>query len=341
LLALTEHSFYRAEFQTRTLRAEERRLASGLIVCAQSHGQHDRLTRGRTRRLVVVTFFDITDRKKLEEQILQSQKMESLGRFAGGIAHDFNNLLMVISGYSDLLLHNLDKPDALERGLSEIRRAGERGAELTQQLAFSRRQPTQPRAMDRNALIRESQGMLQRAIGEDIDLAISLDPVAWTIRADRGQMHQVLMNLVVSGRQAMTERGVLTIETANEVYGDPQVECLLLRIRDTGIGMDESTRRHAFEPFFTTKRAAKGTGLGLATVFGIVTQAGGHITVESELDTVPGSASTCRDGRVRRPRKHRQGGNRRLFSMPARCLWSRIRRKFGSWRPPSCARAGM
>src|ERR1043165_2795688 len=139
---------------------------------------------------VVVTFIDITDRRRLEEQILQSQKLESLGRLAGGIAHDFNNLLMVISGYGDLLLNNLDKPDTLQRGLNEIRRAGERGAELTQQLlAFSRKQPTQPRATDLNALIRESQDMLQRVIGEDIELTFALDSAAWTIRADRGQMH--------------------------------------------------------------------------------------------------------------------------------------------------------
>jgi PAS domain S-box-containing protein len=274
LVALTEHTLYRAEFQTRTLRGEER--AVSMIVSRE--GAPEDWSR------VVVTFFDITDRKKLEDQILQSQKMESLGRLAGGIAHDFNNLLMVISGYSDLLLNSLDKPDTLQRGLCEIRRAGERGAELTQQLlAFSRRQPTQPRAMNMNALIRESQSMLRRVIGEDIDLAVTLDPAAWTVRADRGQMHQVLMNLVVNGRQAMPEGGVLSIETSNAMQGDPPVECLMLRIRDTGVGMDESTRRHAFEPFFTTKRAAKGTGLGLATVFGIVTQAGGRVMVDSEV----------------------------------------------------------
>jgi PAS domain S-box-containing protein len=274
LLALVTQPVYRAEFQTRTVHGEERTVS--MIVSREATPED--------WSRVVVTFFDITDRRKLEEQILQSQKLESLGRLAGGIAHDFNNLLMVISGYSDLLLNNLDNPDALQRGLSEIRRAGERGAELTQQLlAFSRRQPTQPHAMDMNALIRESQSMLQRVIGEDVELAITLDPTAYTIRADRGHMHQVLMNLVVNGRHAMPDGGVLEIETTNSVYGDPPAECLLLRISDTGVGMDESTRRHVFEPFFTTKRAGKGTGLGLATVFGIVTQAGGHISVSSEL----------------------------------------------------------
>jgi two-component system cell cycle sensor histidine kinase/response regulator CckA len=274
LVALSTQTTYRAEFLTRTIRGEERTVS--MIVSREA--APDDWSR------VVVTFFDITDRRKLEEQIMQSQKLESLGRLAGGIAHDFNNLLMVISGYSDLLLNNLDNSETLDRGLREIRRAGERGAELTQQLlAFSRRQSTQPRAMDMNALIRESQVMLQRVIGEDIELSIRLDPSAWTVRADRGQMHQVLMNLVVNGRHAMPDGGVLEIETANTMHGDPPAECLMLHIRDNGVGMDESTRRHVFEPFFTTKGAGKGTGLGLATVFGIVTQAGGQIAVASEL----------------------------------------------------------
>jgi PAS domain S-box-containing protein len=279
LVALAMHPVYRAEFLTRTIGGEERMVS---MIVSREAAPED-------WSRVVVTFFDITDRRKLEDQILQSQKMESLGRLAGGIAHDFNNLLMVISGYSDLLLNSLEKPETLERGLNEIRRAGERGAELTQQLlAFSRRQPSQPRAMDMNALIRESHSMLQRVIGEDIELAISLDPAAWTVRADRGQMHQVLMNLVVNGREAMPDGGVLAIGTSNTVHGTPPAEWLLLRIRDNGVGMDESTRCHVFEPFFTTKRAGKGTGLGLATVFGIVTQAGGQIAVDSQ----PGRGTT-------------------------------------------------
>jgi two-component system, cell cycle sensor histidine kinase and response regulator CckA len=273
IAALSHQHMYKAEYQTRTLRGEERTVS--MIVSLEAAP--------RDWSRVVVTFFDITDRKRLEEQILQSQKLESLGRLAGGIAHDFNNLLMVISGYSDLLLNSLDKPETLQRGLAEIRRAGERGAELTQQLlAFSRKQVTQPRAMDLNTLIRESEGMLQRVIGEDIELEISLDPGAWSIKADRGQMHQVLMNLVVNGRQAMPDGGVLAIETMNARLIEPAGEYLLLRIRDNGIGMDERTRQHVFEPFFTTKGKGKGTGLGLATVFGIVTQAGGQITVTSE-----------------------------------------------------------
>jgi len=276
---LVRQPIYKAEFETPILNGEERTVS--MIVSAD--GSPEDWSR------VVVTFFDITDRKRLEEQILQSQKLESLGRLAGGIAHDFNNLLMVISGYSDLLLNNLANPDTLRRGLNEIRRAGERGAELTQQLlAFSRKQATQPRALDVNALIRDSQGMLQRLIGEDIELEFKLHPDPWTIKADRGQMHQVLMNLVVNGRQAMPDGGVLTIETSNIRLDDPPGEHLCLRIRDTGVGMDDETRRHAFEPFFTTKGAGKGTGLGLATVFGIVTQAGGQISVSSE----PGRGTT-------------------------------------------------
>jgi PAS domain S-box-containing protein len=279
LAVLARQAMYKVEYQTRTLSGDER--AVSMIVSRE--GAPDDWSR------VIVTFFDVTDRKRLEEQILQSQKLESLGRLAGGIAHDFNNLLMVISGYSDLLLNNLDKRETLERGLGEIRRAGERGAELTQQLlAFSRKQVTQPRAIDLNALIRESQGMLQRVIGEDIELEISLEPAAWTIKADRGQLHQVLMNLVVNGRQAMPDGGVLVIQTSNETSGDPSGDYLRLRVRDTGVGMDEQTRQHVFEPFFTTKSAGKGTGLGLATVFGIVTQAGGQITVTSE----PGRGTT-------------------------------------------------
>ena len=282
-------SMYQAEFQARTLRGEERTV-NMIVYLAPSPCQD--------WSCVIVSFFDITDRKRLEEELQQSQKLESLGRLAGGIAHDFNNLLMVISGYTDLLLGALDNPDKLRHGLMEIKRAGERGADLTQQLlAFSRKQMTQLRALSLNAAVQESQAMLQRVIGEDIRLAIALDPDAWTIRADRGQMHQVLMNLVLNSREAMPQGGVLTIRTRNVHLGsDFQEEPegaggrahVLLQIQDTGAGMDERTRKHVFEPFFTTKGTRKGTGLGLATVFGIVTHTGGHISVESE----PGRGAT-------------------------------------------------
>jgi PAS domain S-box-containing protein len=264
-------SMFRAEFETQTL-AGEPRTVTMIVSLEPSPGDWSR---------VIVSFFDITDHKRLEEQLLRSQKMESLGRLAGGISHDFNNLLMVILGYSDLLLAEPALAPGVRGGLNEIRNAGARGAELTQQLlAFSRKQIGQPRPLSLNSLIRESQGMLQRLIGEDIELAVSLDPEAWTIRADRGQMHQVLMNLVVNAREAMPGGGMLNIETRNlsEETGD----FLRLSVRDTGVGMDDRTRQHLFEPFFTTKSASRGTGLGLATVFGVVTQSGGHLSVASE-----------------------------------------------------------
>jgi PAS domain S-box-containing protein len=282
-------SMYQAEFQAHTLRGDERTV--DMIVSLAPSPRQD-------WSRVIVYFFDITGRKRLEEQLQQSQKLESLGRLAGGIAHDFNNLLMVITGYGDLLLGALDNPEKLRHGLTEIKRAAERGSDLTQQLlAFSRKQMTQPRALSLNAAVQESQAMLQRAIGEDIRLVISLDPDAWTISADRGQMHQVLMNLVLNSREAMPQGGVLTIRTRNVYLGgdfqeEPEIAGgrahLLLQIQDTGAGMDERTRKHVFEPFFTTKGSRKGTGLALATVFGIVTHTGGHISVDSE----PGRGAT-------------------------------------------------
>ena len=264
-------SIYKAEFDTRTIGGETRTVS--MIVSLQpSPGDWSR---------VIVSFIDITDRKRLEEQFLQSQKLESLGRLAGGIAHDFNNLLMVITGYSELLISDVELSQPALRGLRQIKSAGERGAELTEQLlAFSRKQIGQPRALSLNALISESQSMLERLMGEDVHLVVALEPEAATIRADRGQMHQVLMNLVVNAREAMPDGGVLKIETANVT--EAGAAFVRLRVADTGMGMDERTRQHVFEPFFTTKHAARGTGLGLATVFGVVTQAGGHISVTSE-----------------------------------------------------------
>src|ERR1017187_6163559 len=247
------NSVFRTEFQTRTLKGEERSVS--MIVSLVE-------TPNRDWSRAVVSFFDITDRKRQEEQMLQSQKLESLGRLAGGIAHDFNNLLTVINGYSDLLLHGLDAGTPLRHGLAEIHHAGMRGAELTRQLlAFSRKQVAQLRPLSLNALVHESEGMLHRLIGEDIRLVVSLDPSAGTIKGDRGQIHQVLMNLVVNGREAMPHGGTLTIETKN-VYLGPGLQeerCgpavrpyLLLRIGDTGVGMDARTRQYLFEPFFTT-----------------------------------------------------------------------------------------
>jgi len=282
------NSLFRAEFQTRALTGEDRHVA--MIVSLVD-------TPNRDWSRAIVSFFDITDRKRLEEQVLQSQKLESLGRLAGGIAHDFNNLLTVINGYSDLLFRSTDPQHPMHHGLAEIRNAGMRGAELTQQLlAFSRKQVAQLRPLSLNALIEESKGMLSRLIGEDIRLVVSLDPLVGPIKGDRSQIHQVLLNLVVNGREAMPHGGTLTIETRSVILG-PGLEAspaavgrpyALLRITDTGIGMDVRTRQRVFEPFFTTKHTSKGTGLGLSTVFGIVTQSGGHISVASE----PGRGSS-------------------------------------------------
>ena len=270
------NSVFKTEFQARTIRGEERTVSMMVSVAASP----------RDWSRVIVTFYDITDHKRLEEQVLQSQKLESLGRLAGGIAHDFNNLLMVVLGYTELLLSDSSDPEAVIRGLKEIKMAGERGAELTAQLlTFSRKQIARPRPLNLNGLIQQSGTMLQRVIGEDVRLELTLAPDLWNIKADRGQLHQVLMNLVVNGREAMPNGGTLSISTANRIGQPSAGEYVLLEVRDTGEGMDERTRQNIFEPFFTTKRHPKsaGTGLGMATVFAVVTQAGGQILVESEL----------------------------------------------------------
>jgi len=270
------NSVFRTEFQARTIRGEERTVTMMVSVAASPQDWSR----------VIVTFFDITDHKRLEEQVMQSQKLESLGRLAGGIAHDFNNLLMVVLGYAELLLADPDDRESVIRGLNEIKMAGERGAELTAQLlTFSRKQIARPRPLSLNGLIQQSGGMLQRVIGEDVRLEVTLAPDLWNIKADRGQLHQVLMNLVVNGREAMPNGGTLSILTGNCTGHPGAGDYVLLQVRDTGEGMDERTRQNIFEPFFTTKRHGKGggTGLGMATVFGVVTQAGGQIFVESEL----------------------------------------------------------
>jgi PAS domain S-box-containing protein len=261
---------FQTEFAVRTLRGEERLV--DMIVSIVDSARQD-------WSRVIVSFFDITDRKRLEEQFVQSQKMESLGRLAGGIAHDFNNLLTVINGYSDWMLREIEPGHPLRERLVEVRGAGERCAELTQQLlAFSRKQIVRTGPLDLNALIRESQGMLDRVLGDDIRVSTHLAEDLGVIDADRGQMHQVLMNLVLNARDAMPGGGTLTIETRN-VSDRPEI---VLEVRDTGPGIDESTRRHLFEPFFTTKKGSGNSGLGLAIVFGIVNHGGGRIEVQSQ-----------------------------------------------------------
>ncbi|MEW5977690.1 MAG: PAS domain S-box protein [Acidobacteriota bacterium] len=246
---------------------------------------------GKTINYVAVKR-DVTRERVLEEQFRQSQKMEAVGRLAGGVAHDFNNLLTAILGYSEMILIRLDPNDPLRDDLEEIKAAGDRATALTRQLlAFSRRQVLQPQILDLNSIVANMHKMLQRLIGEDVSLKIHLEPTLWRVRADPGQIEQVLMNLAVNARDAMPDGGALTIETSN--VGAESGELLRLRgvapgdyvqlsVADTGEGMDEETRLRCFEPFFTTKDQGKGTGLGLSTVYGIVQQSEGHIFVESE-----------------------------------------------------------
>jgi signal transduction histidine kinase/CheY-like chemotaxis protein len=216
------------------------------------------------------------------EQLRQSQKMDAIGRLAGGVAHDFNNLLLAITGYADFLITSLSDPTH-KHYAEEIQAAGQRAAALTQQLlALSRRQVLQPRVLNLNDSVREMETMLRRLIGEEVQVALELEPELRPVAADPSQIGQVLLNLAVNARDAMAGRGTLTIATCND--GDEVV----LEVSDNGAGMDDETRLRLFEPFFTTKEIGEGTGLGLSTVYGIVTQSGGSIDVRSE----PASGAT-------------------------------------------------
>jgi PAS domain S-box-containing protein len=240
---------------------------------------------------------DVTERHALEQQLQQSQKMEAVGRLAGGIAHDFNNLLMVISGYSEFLLDRLGPEPELRAPAQEIASAAGRASALTRQLlAFSRKQMLAPKILDLNGVVTENLKMLTRMIGEDIELVMVPATGLGAVRADAGQIEQVIMNLAVNARDAMPSGGKLTIETSNvsldEEHAHVQAPLkpgnyVMLAIGDTGAGMDSETQSHIFEPFFTTK-GPKGTGLGLSTVYGIVKQSGGYIWVDSE----PGKGTT-------------------------------------------------
>ncbi|MGO8704583.1 MAG: PAS domain S-box protein [Candidatus Brocadiia bacterium] len=250
-------------------------------------------------RYRIAMFEDITGRKRaeadraaLDEQLRQAQKMESVGRLAGGVAHDFNNILTGISGYTELALEQADAASPLHEDLAEVLRLSKRAAELTRQLlAFSRRQTLEPKVLNINDMIADTAKMLKRVLGEDVDLHFAPAPDLGNVRADVIQIEQVLMNLAINARDAMPDGGKLTIETANveldAAYAAGHVSSVpgryvLMAVSDTGHGMDAATQSHLFEPFFTTKDKSKGTGLGLATAYGIVKQHGGNIWVYSE-----------------------------------------------------------
>ena len=251
---------------------------------------------GEVRRMVGVAT-DVTEMRRVQEQFVQAQKMEAVGRLAGGVAHDFNNHLTVILSWSAMLAEahgwNEDERDQLQ----QISAAGERAAGLTRQLlAFSRKQVLSPRVLDLNALLTDSHGFLRRLIGEDVEICTALDPAIGAVRADPGQVEQVIMNLVVNARDAMPGGGSITLSTAavaaaavmeREGRAPPSGGYVAMSVRDTGVGMDAATKAHIFEPFYTTKGLGNGTGLGLATVYGIVDQSGGFV----QVDSTPGSGS--------------------------------------------------
>jgi len=232
---------------------------------------------------------EITYRKELEAQLRQSQKMDAVGQLAGGIAHDFNNMLTAITGYAELIGYSFEEGDSRLEDIAELKLAASHAAGLTRQLlAFSRKQTLLPQCLDANEIVAELGPLLRRTLGERITVSIELDPALAEVEADRDQLAQVVLNIALNARDAMPDGGRLTISTGNvELRNGLHVA---ISIADTGCGMDEATREHIFEPFFTTKDTGKGTGLGLATVYGVVSQSGGRIEVESE----PGLGTTFR-----------------------------------------------
>jgi len=241
---------------------------------------------------------DISERKALEQQLRQGQKMEAIGRLAGGIAHDFNNLLGVIIGYGDILLERVDASSPLYNPVVQIKKAADRASALTRQLlAFSRQQVLERKVLNLNSVVAEMGIMLERLLGEDIHMETSLDPGLGRVKGDEGQIEQVIMNLAVNARDAMPGGGRLFIETRNVSFDEEAAlnqppmlpgEYVMILVKDTGMGMDALTQAHIFEPFFTTKERGKGTGLGLATLYGFVKQSGGFVWVNS----APGAGST-------------------------------------------------
>jgi len=247
---------------------------------------------------LVLNAHDVTERRQLGEQIRQAAKMEAVGRLAAGVAHDFNNVLTLVIGHAELALMQLGPEDSLRANLREILAAAEHAASLTRQLlTFSRKRLIEPEVLDVRAVIGGMSGMLHRVIGEDVELVTAIDPTTARVRADRANLEQILLNLAVNARDAMRGGGRLTIEVGNVKLDERHARrhpealsghCVMLAVTDTGHGMDAETRRRIFEPFFTTKESGHGTGLGLATVYGIVEQLGGSILVDSE----PGRGAT-------------------------------------------------
>jgi two-component system cell cycle sensor histidine kinase/response regulator CckA len=247
----------------------------------------------QSEKLLELIAEDVTEKRVLEDQFRQAQKMEAVGRLAGGVAHDFNNLLMVISGYTEVLLEKLDVTDQLHAKVEAIQQAADRATTLTRQLlAFSRKQLLELKVVDVNAIVQDMERLLRPLIGENIELATRLEPNLGHTRADAGQLEQVIMNLVVNAKDAMPEGGKITIQTASAELDDSYRRehtyvqpgpYVMLSVGDTGCGMDKETQSRIFEPFFTTKEKGKGTGLGLSTVYGIIKQSGGYIFAHSEL----------------------------------------------------------
>jgi two-component system, cell cycle sensor histidine kinase and response regulator CckA len=251
-----------------------------------------RNSEGAVEKLIIVNR-DITERKHLEQQLLLSQRLEAVGKLSGGVAHDFNNILGVIIGYSEALQQMMPADDPMREAVDEIEKAGRRAAALTQQLlAFSRKQVLEPKVLDLNSIVADVEKMLRRLIGEDLELEIVPASALGRVKADRGQIEQVILNLAVNARDAMPNGGKLKIETMNADLNESDARRLryvipghyvMLQVSDTGTGMSAEVQSHIFEPFFTTKEQGKGTGLGLATVYGVVKQSGGYIWLESEV----------------------------------------------------------